>query len=66
MTKIQKLEDEIIITMLNSIASTTDPVEQYRCIERYYKFIEARRIRTMGDPMRVFEAEFGKARKKSS
>lgn len=66
MTKIQELEDQIIIAMLNSIASTSDPIEQYRCIERYYKFIEARRIRTMGDPIGVFEAGFGKLKKKSS
>lgn len=42
MKEIEQLEQTLIIAMLKDIAGTNDPVEQFRAIERYDKFIGAR------------------------
>lgn len=42
MKQIEELELSLITAMLKDIAGTNDPVEQFRAIERYSKFIEAR------------------------
>lgn len=49
MTTIEKLEEELMIGLLRDIQGTNDPVEQYRAMERYYKFVEARAIRVDTD-----------------
>lgn len=49
MKQIEELEVSLITAMLKDIAETNDPVEQYRAIERYAKFIEARSIRIESD-----------------
>ena len=55
MNKIEELEIALITAMLNDIAATNDPIEQYRAIERYAKFVEARckRVNVDGLPMPV-------------
>jgi hypothetical protein len=49
MKNIEEIELMLITSMLKDIAGTNDPVEQYRAIERYAKFIEARAVRIESD-----------------
>ena len=49
MKNIEEIELMLITSMLKDIAGTNDPIEQYRAIERYSKFIEARAVRMESD-----------------
>lgn len=49
MNDIENLENELLMDLLQDIRGTNDPVEQYRAMERYHKFVEARSIRMLSD-----------------
>jgi len=49
MQDIENLENELLMELLQDIRATNDPVEQYRAMERYHKFCEARAIRVATD-----------------
>ena len=40
--KVEVLEEELLLAMLKDIAGSHDPIEQFKGIERYHKFILAR------------------------
>lgn len=49
MNDIDQMEKQLIVEMLQDIQQANDPVEQFRGIERYHKFVEAREIRVATD-----------------
>jgi hypothetical protein len=42
MRKLETLEERLMEDLLNAIGSEEDPVEQFRAMERYHKFVQAR------------------------
>ena len=40
--KVEMTEEKVMETSLNEIGGSDDPVDQYKAIERYDKFVEAR------------------------
>ena len=40
--KLEVLEEKLMEDILNEIGGSHDPVDQYKAIERYDKFVEAR------------------------
>lgn len=48
MRKIETLEERLMEELVNDIGAEEDPVEQFRAMERYHKFVQARgeRIRS--------------------
>ncbi len=42
MRKLETLEERLMEDLLNTIGSEEDPVEQFRAMERYHKFVQAR------------------------
>lgn len=47
--QIEDTEHELILSMLKDIGGTNDPIEQFKAIERYHKFVVARANRIDGD-----------------
>ena len=46
---LEQLEEEMMIAMLKDIAGSQDPIEQFKGIERYHKFILARKDRLQSE-----------------
>ena len=42
MRKLETLEERLMEELVNDIGSEEDPVEQFRAMERYHKFVQAR------------------------
>ena len=40
--KLETTEEQVMQSILNEIGGSHDPVDQYKAIERYDKFVEAR------------------------
>jgi hypothetical protein len=40
--KVEMTEEKVMENILNEIGGSDDPVDQYKAIERYDKFVEAR------------------------
>ena len=40
--KVEMTEERVMENILNEIGGSDDPVDQYKAIERYDKFVEAR------------------------
>jgi len=43
--KLEELEETLMEDFVQDIAGSQDPVDQFKAIERYAKFVEARSIR---------------------
>lgn len=51
MRKLEQLEERIMEDMVQDIGASEDPVDQFKAIERYQKFITARKERQTGDSL---------------
>jgi hypothetical protein len=45
MRNVEKLEESLLEAMISDISGSNDPVDQFKAIERYQKFVAARAIR---------------------
>ena len=46
---LEQLEEELMIAMVKDVAGSQDPIEQFKGIERYHKFVAARSVRLQSE-----------------
>jgi hypothetical protein len=52
MRKLETLEERLMEELVNDIGAEEDPVEQFRAMERYHKFTQARGERIRSEALR--------------
>ena len=52
MRKLEVLEERLMEELVNDIGAEEDPVEQFRAMERYHKFTQARGERIRSEALR--------------
>lgn len=50
--KVEMTEEKVMENILNEIGGSDDPVDQYKAIERYDKFVEARSKRLRSETIK--------------